>query len=388
MMSAAAAAAYCKEQRITLLGNGSDQFRPVGSFVDTGFPDDVLACCSSFKVPTPIQAQCWPIMCAGRDVVGVAETGSGKTLAFFLPAIAAAREGRGVRVLVLAPTRELAMQTARVCEEAGTNCGIGVTCIYGGVPKGPQRQALADGARVVIATPGRLLDLHEEGAIGLGHVAHLVLDEVTRTRPARLPARPRCKHRAPRRGGAHSWDPPRPVRRTLTTARTSDPSAYNCPRGVQTRTARVLEQPHTPAAHDPAPAAAQADRMLDMGFEKDVRRIIGLTPPSRRTAMFTATWPELVRALAEEFLTDPIRVNIGSDELAANRRVTQIVEVIDPNAKDARLLQLLDKYRPRPKTRVLVFALYKKEAARVEQTLQRRGFNCIAIHGDQSQPQR
>ena len=128
--------------------------------------------------------------------------------------------------------------------------------------------------------------------------------------------------------------------------------------------------------------------MLDMGFEKDVRRIIGLTPPSRRTAMFTATWPELVRALAEEFLTDPIRVNIGSDELAANRRVTQIVEVIDPNAKDARLLQLLDKYRPRPKTRVLVFALYKKEAARVEQTLQRRGFNCIAIHGDQSQPQR
>ena len=113
--------------------------------------------------------------------------------------------------------------------------------------------------------------------------------------------------------------------------------------------------------------------MLDMGFEKDVRSIIGLTPPSRRTAMFTATWPEAVRELAAEFMTEPVRVNIGSDELAANHRVTQVVEVIDQQQKEGRLFELLNKYHADRKNRVLIFALYKKEAARVEQTLQRRG---------------
>jgi len=104
--------------------------------------------------------------------------------------------------------------------------------------------------------------------------------------------------------------------------------------------------------------------------------------------MFTATWPDSVRALATDFLTTPVTVTVGSGELTANHRVRQIVEVVDPDRKDARLLQLLAKYHADRKARVLVFALYKKEAARVEVALQRAGYRCRAIHGDQSQEQR
>ena len=284
---------------------------PVATFADAGFSATVRAT-TKFAKPTPIQSQCWPIMMAQRDVIGVAETGSGKTLAFFLPAMMhhaahpmpAAKKGTGPSILVLAPTRELAMQSEDVCRAAGAEAGIASICIYGGVPKGPQRQAIRDGAAAVVATPGRLLDLHNEGGVSLSGVTYLVLDE--------------------------------------------------------------------------------ADRMLDMGFEKDVRAIISLTDPARRTAMFTATWPEAVRSLASEFLTAPVRVNVGSKELAANKRVTQTVEVIEEARKPARLVQLLKQYHDR-KNRVLVFALYKKEAARLEQDIKRAGYDGIAIHGDMTQ---
>jgi len=128
--------------------------------------------------------------------------------------------------------------------------------------------------------------------------------------------------------------------------------------------------------------------MLDMGFEKDVRAIIGLTSPRRRTLMFTATWPDSVSALASEFLTAPIRINVGSTELAANVRVTQTVEVLEEAQKPRRLPQLLQKYHSTRTNRCLIFALYKKEAARVEQDVQRAGYSCIAIHGDMTQAAR
>ena len=137
--------------------------------------------------------------------------------------------------------------------------------------------------------------------------------------------------------------------------------------------------------------------MLDMGFEKDVRAIIGMTPAARTTVMFTATWPQEIRALAEEFLRDPVRVSIGSQDLTANHQITQHVEVIEPSEKEKRLPQLLAKYAKELKgqgggkggaARVIVFALYKKEAARVEQTLQRLGHKALAIHGDMTQEQR
>jgi len=319
MMDAAAAAAYCEQNNVTLTGRGADAFRPLAGFADSGFGADALAAVAKFERPTPIQAVCWPVIAAGRDVVGVAETGSGKTLAFFLPAVsllqaAAGKAGGGgapcVRMLCLEPTRELAMQTEEVCAAAGKACGIASVCIYGGVPKGPQTGALKRGAQVVIATPGRLLDLYQnDGAVELARLEYLVLDE--------------------------------------------------------------------------------ADRMLDMGFEKDVRTIIGATPASRRTVMFTATWPEAVRALASEFLRDNVRVNIGSDVLSANHRVSQCVEVMEQQQKEKRLLELLKTHVPSSgSNKVLVFALYKKEAARVESMLRSAGHQCVCIQGDMSQAAR
>ena len=315
MLDASTAAAFRAEHRIEVTGEGAAQFLPVATFADAGFSPTVLRACAAFQKPTPIQSECWPVLMAGRDVVGVAETGSGKTLGFFLPAMmhlasSSERRSAGPRVLILAPTRELAMQTEVVCRSAGAEGGLQSICIYGGVPKPPQIKAIRDGATVVVATPGRLLDLQQEGSVDLGGVSYLVLDE--------------------------------------------------------------------------------ADRMLDMGFEKDVRAIIELTRPGaeRRTAMFTATWPETVRELASEFLSRPVRVNVGSQELAANTRVAQTVEVIDADRKPARLLQLLAKYHASRQNRVLVFALYKKEAARVEQDIVRAGYKGIAIHGDMTQAAR
>ena len=288
MMGASEAASYWKEHTIEVSGTNAESFRPLASFADAGFSGDVLKSCAKFAAPTPIQAQCWPPLIAGRDTIGVAKTGSGKTLAFFLPLLEKllGKKRSGVCVLILAPTRELAMQSEEVCKAAGGACGVGSVCIYGGVPKGPQKQLLRDGAQVVVATPGRLLDLSQEGSIELGRVQHVVLDE--------------------------------------------------------------------------------ADRMLDMGFEKDVRAIIGMTPAARTTVMFTATWPQEIRALAEEFLRDPVRVSIGSQDLTANHQITQHVEVIEPSEKEKRLPQLLAKYAKELKgqgggkggaARVIVFAL-------------------------------
>lgn len=132
----------------------------------------------------------------------------------------------------------------------------------------------------------------------------------------------------------------------------------------------------------------EADRMLDLGFEKEVRKILSLTNPNRQTIMFSATWPNSIQKLASEFLKDPVNVTVGSPDLGANSRITQIVEVVEPYEKDSRLTQLLNTYHHTRKNRILVFALYKKEAARLEQTLSRRGWKCVAIHGDMNQHER
>jgi ATP-dependent RNA helicase DBP3 len=283
----------------------------------------MLSYTSKFAKPTPIQSQCMPFVLSGRDVVGIAATGSGKTLAFMLPGMrhataqaplaGGAPDARGPVVLVLAPTRELAMQSAEVCDAVGGACGVSSACVYGGVPKGPQKDALRRGCHVVVATPGRLLDLMSEGAVSLKRVTFLVLDE--------------------------------------------------------------------------------ADRMLDLGFEADIRKIIGdigCPAAKRQTVMFSATWPDSIKKIAAEFLNNPVKVTIGSEDLTANHMITQTVEVIDgaPMVKDKRLLELLAKYHGGRKNRVLVFVLYKKEAARVEEMLNRKGWAAKAIHGDKGQNER
>mmetsp|Transcript_21877 Transcript_21877/g.45681 ORF Transcript_21877/g.45681 Transcript_21877/m.45681 type:complete len:585 (-) Transcript_21877:21-1775(-) len=282
-----------------------------------------------FTRPSPIQAQCWPVMLAGDDIVGIAETGSGKTLAFavpFLSKMSGSKKKGGkepLRMLVLAPTRELAQQSYEVLDDFGSAVGATSLVVFGGVPKHEQVRVLKRGVGCVVATPGRLKDLCNEGSCDLSGVDLLVLDE--------------------------------------------------------------------------------ADRMLDMGFEQDVRYIISMCAAvgSRQTAMFSATWPAAIRDLASEFMREVTRVYVGfesitgsngegevDDSLSANRRVSQTVEVIEDRARDARIRELLKKYHPKRDNRVLVFALYKKEAARLERMLNQSGWNCGSIHGDKSQADR
>ncbi|XP_015698978.2 DEAD-box ATP-dependent RNA helicase 5 [Oryza brachyantha] len=133
----------------------------------------------------------------------------------------------------------------------------------------------------------------------------------------------------------------------------------------------------------------EADRMLDMGFEPEVREILSQTASERQTVMFSATWPPAVHQLAQEFMDpNPIKVVIGSEDLSANHDVMQIVEVLDDRSRDTRLVALLDKYHKARRNRVLVFVLYKKEATRVETMLQRRGWSAVSVHGDKAQHDR
>merc|ERR1712106_683012 len=248
---------YQSEHSITMYGKGRKKFKPLRTFSELGFPESIMKVCSGFSNPTPIQAQRWPVLASGRDIIGIAETGSGKTLAFSIPALAHLKhrvesEGKAKagfpKMLIVSPTRELAMQSQEVLDVAGASCGVRSVCVYGGVPKWTQKQALKDGVEVV-ATPGRLIDLMNEGVCDLSQVSYLVLDE--------------------------------------------------------------------------------ADRMLDQGFERDIRAIVAQTHTSRQTALFSATWPDSVRELAHSFLTRPIKVTIGSEDLSANTRIKQIVEVVE-----------------------------------------------------------
>lgn len=316
---------YMQEHEITIEDPLNLNLRPLLSFSQVNLIDEIQEELSKFPNPTAIQAAAWPYLLSGKDVVGVAETGSGKTLAFGVPAVnnlvlhntghSERKLNKGIRVLVISPTRELASQIYDNLVSLTDRVGLKCCCLYGGVPKEAQRKSLKHAA-IVVATPGRLLDLVQEGAADLSKVKYLVLDE--------------------------------------------------------------------------------ADRMLEKGFEDDIKKIIGQTASNqgvngRQTLMFTATWPKEVRELAHSFMRDPVKVSIGNrDELTANKRITQIVEVIDPMKKEKRLVELLRQYQSGAKRndKVLIFVLYKKEAARVERNLRYNGFKLSAIHGDLSQQQR
>eukprot|EP00227_Mantoniella_beaufortii_P008077 CAMPEP_0197581204 /NCGR_PEP_ID=MMETSP1326-20131121/4791_1 /TAXON_ID=1155430 /ORGANISM="Genus nov. species nov., Strain RCC2288" /LENGTH=553 /DNA_ID=CAMNT_0043145075 /DNA_START=187 /DNA_END=1848 /DNA_ORIENTATION=- len=292
-------------------------FTPVADFSEAGFSKQVLQATANFTKPSPIQAQSWPIVMSGLDMVGIAATGSGKTMAFGLPALMqilaqdAVKPGQPV-CLVLAPTRELAQQTARVFEEAGAVCGVRCVCIYGGAPKYEQKKMMREGGgcAVIVATPGRLRDFMNDGDIKLDRVTMLVLDE--------------------------------------------------------------------------------ADRMLDLGFEPEIREIAGATRADRQTVMFSATWPNSIQALAAEFMTNPVKVRIGAEGLKASHSVTQIVEVVEQGDKDQHLARIMTKYLggKKPVPRTLVFALYKKECQRLYENLRRQNWEVACIHGDMSQRDR
>jgi ATP-dependent RNA helicase DDX5/DBP2 len=172
----------------SMMVNGTGVPKPVESFTEANFPEYLLHELkkAGFVTPTPIQKQGWPMALCGRDVIGIAQTGSGKTLSFVCPAIVHINAqpllspGDGPIVLILSPTRELAIQTKEECNKFGYSSRIKFTCVYGGVPKGQQAGELRRGVEIVIATPGRLIDFLESGTTNLRRCTYLVLDEADR----------------------------------------------------------------------------------------------------------------------------------------------------------------------------------------------------------------
>ncbi|XP_066148044.1 uncharacterized protein [Euwallacea fornicatus] len=295
-----------------------DAPNPIQNFDEAGFPEYVLEEIRNqgYDVPTPIQAQGWPIALSGRDMVGIAQTGSGKTLAYILPAIVHINNqqrlsaGEGPIVLVLAPTRELAQQIQQVAADFGRSSYIRNTCVFGGAPKGPQARDLERGVEICIATPGRLIDFLEKGSTNLARCTYLVLDE--------------------------------------------------------------------------------ADRMLDMGFEPQIRKIIEQIRPDRQTLMWSATWPKEVMKLASDFMQDYTTINIGSLQLSANHNILQIVDVCQEHEKEYKLNQLLQEISNSadPGAKIIIFVETKKKVEQITRNIKRFGWPALCMHGDKSQQER
>ena len=295
---------------------GSGLPPPIEAFAKAPFaPPLIDALSSAFDAPTPIQAQSWPVALAGSDLIAVAKTGSGKTLAFLLPAFHAHAGASvcsgGPRVLVLAPTRELAVQINAECIKFGKHAGVSSTCVYGGAPIAAQQSALSKlQPTVVVATPGRLCDLLTRSSLSLSSAAYVVLDE--------------------------------------------------------------------------------ADRMLDMGFEPQIKQVFAALPTARQTLFFTATWPKSVRKLAESFLRSGdhlARVFIGTSadaELEANTAVTQTFIQARDDEKDQKMYELLQTLSE--EARVVVFANTKRRVDVCARNFAE--FGTVAVHGDKQQHER
>ena len=263
-----------------------------------------------YTTPTPIQAKAIPELLDDADLLGIAQTGSGKTAAFLLPILHhLARDGgkpspKGTLALILAPTRELALQIGDSVTAYAKHLRLRHTVILGGVNQNPQVKALARGVDILVATPGRLLDLQQQGHVHLNDVAHLVLDE--------------------------------------------------------------------------------ADRMLDMGFIKDVRKIVRAVPDDRQTLLFSATMPKEIARLAADILYEPVQIDVAPKTVTADKVEQRIIHV--PAAKKGTLLTEL--LADEALQRVIVFTRTKHRANRVAKQLGQAGVEAAAIHGNKSQAAR
>jgi ATP-dependent RNA helicase RhlE len=260
---------------------------------------------AGYTVPTPIQEQAIPHILDGRDVLGLAQTGTGKTAAFMLPILQRLTRGplRRARVLIVAPTRELAEQIHGTTAALGGRTKIRSAAIYGGVGKGPQISAIKRGAEIIVACPGRLLDHIGEGDIDLSTIEVLVLDE--------------------------------------------------------------------------------ADRMLDMGFLPDIKRILRYVPNRQQTMLFSATMPADIRRLADDILRDPVTVQV--DVIAPAKTVSHALYPVPETLKAKLLHAMLEETRT---SRVLVFTRTKHRAKRLAQDLDKRGYRVAALQGNMSQNKR
>ncbi|SIT85132.1 DEAD/DEAH box helicase [Pontibacter indicus] len=259
-----------------------------------------------YTQPTPIQERAIPHLLAGTDVLGCAQTGTGKTAAFAIPVLQMLhnqknRAPRTIKTLILTPTRELAIQINESFAAYGKNTDVRHTVIFGGVSQHAQVQELKRGIDVLIATPGRLLDLIGQGFISLKHVEFFVLDE--------------------------------------------------------------------------------ADRMLDMGFIHDIKRIIPMLPKQRQSLFFSATMPPVIQALADTILVNPVKVEVTPVSSTAEK-VGQAVYFVEKNDKRDLLRHLLSD---RDIERVLVFTRTKHGADRVVKDLNKANIQAEAIHGNKSQ---
>ncbi len=279
------------------------------AFADLGLAEPLLSALSAagYTTPTPIQAQSIPMLLKGHDMLGLAQTGTGKTAAFALPILhhLAAEKAhvapKSVRALILAPTRELAVQIGDSFKTYGRNLRLRHAVVLGGVSQGPQVRALSRGVDILIATPGRLMDLLNQRHVRLDKVSHLVLDE--------------------------------------------------------------------------------ADRMLDMGFIRDVRKIVATLPKQRQSLLFSATMPAEVSKLAHEMLHNPERVEVTPQKVAVERIAQSVHHVMTPDKRP-----LLESLLQDPAlARVIVFTRTKHRANRVAEQLDKAGISADAIHGNKSQ---
>ncbi len=277
------------------------------NFEDFSLDARILAGVKSvgFTEPTPIQEQAIPVVLEGKDVLGLAQTGTGKTAAFVLPILQRLSAGplRRTRVLVVAPTRELAEQINQAIVDLSKKMRVRSATIYGGVGKSKQIQQLNKGVEIIVACPGRLLDLHNEGHVNFADIEVLVLDE--------------------------------------------------------------------------------ADRMCDMGFLPDIRRIIKLLPAKRQTLFFSATMPQDIRELVSDILNDPVTVQIGM--IAPAKTVGHAIYPVSQKMKKNLLISMLEQERT---GQVLIFTRTKYRARNLARDLAKKEYRVTALQGNMSQNKR
>lgn len=260
---------------------------------------------AGYTTPTPIQEQSIPAILAGRDLLGLAQTGTGKTAAFVLPMLQRLMQGqRGkIRALIVSPTRELAEQTNVSIQELGRKTGIRSVTVYGGVSSQLQIRGIRAGAEIIVACPGRLLDLMDQRVVNLRYIDIIVLDE--------------------------------------------------------------------------------ADQMFDMGFLPSIRRIMKATPDTRQTLLFSATMPKEIRSLANEFMNNPVTVEIGDSRPVET--VSHAIYPVEQLNKTKMLLALLNR---ESRGQVLVFTRTKHRARKLADQLIKSGISATSLQGNLSQKQR
>ena len=288
------------------------------SFESLGLAAPILRAIAEagYETPPPIQAQAIPAVLSGGDLLAGAQTGTGKTAGFTLPLLhllsgsvqpahaAPARTGRPIRALILTPTRELAAQVEESVRVYGKYLGLRSMVIFGGVGMNPQIDALRRGVDILVATPGRLLDHHQQGTIDLSKVEFFVLDE--------------------------------------------------------------------------------ADRMLDMGFIHDIRRVLNILPPQKQSLLFSATFSDEIKALAERLLNKPKVIEVARRNATADT-IDQVIHPVDRDRKRELLTHLI---KANDWHQVLVFTRMKHGANRLVEFLEKQGITAMAIHGNKSQSAR